>query len=188
MACRLFDAKPLPEPMLDQCQLDRWEQVSLKFESEFYPFIQENAFEKVICQNGGHFIGRIFFIRGPMGLSKPEVMVTYPFAPHKLALGAKPCQIWYYWVPDFSEHIHLKSLDGYIPFEISTEWSWPNIVQRHSHLPTCPIWAWLWDKKWAICHKYTRSSFIVLLKNGLASQQTNLYPGTPWTEFIGLVI
>ena len=56
MACRLFGAKPLPEPKLVYCQLDPWEQVSVKFESEFYPFIQENAFENVVCQNGGHFV------------------------------------------------------------------------------------------------------------------------------------
>ena len=35
MACRLFGAKPLPEPMLISCQLEPWEQVSVKFESEF---------------------------------------------------------------------------------------------------------------------------------------------------------
>ena len=38
MAFRLFGAKPLPEPMLDFCQLDSWEQISVKFESEFYNF------------------------------------------------------------------------------------------------------------------------------------------------------
>ena len=29
---RLFDAKPLPEPMLAYCQLDFWEQILVKFE------------------------------------------------------------------------------------------------------------------------------------------------------------
>ena len=38
MACRLFGAKPLPEPMLAYCQLDSREQISVKFESEFYHF------------------------------------------------------------------------------------------------------------------------------------------------------
>ena len=38
MACRLFGAKPLPEPMLVNCHLDSWEQISVKFESEFYHF------------------------------------------------------------------------------------------------------------------------------------------------------
>ena len=38
MACRLFGAKPLPKPMLLYCQLDSWEQVSVKFESEFCYF------------------------------------------------------------------------------------------------------------------------------------------------------
>ena len=31
MACRLFGAKPLYEPMLNYCQLDHWEQTSVKF-------------------------------------------------------------------------------------------------------------------------------------------------------------
>ena len=38
MACRLFGTKPLPEPILAYCQLDSWEQISGKFESEFYHF------------------------------------------------------------------------------------------------------------------------------------------------------
>ena len=31
MACRLFGAKPLPAPILAYCQLDSWEQISVKF-------------------------------------------------------------------------------------------------------------------------------------------------------------
>ena len=38
LACRLFDTKPLPEPMLAYCQFDSWEHISAKFESEFYHF------------------------------------------------------------------------------------------------------------------------------------------------------
>ena len=30
MVCRLFDAKPLSEPMLEYCQLDPWEQTSVQ--------------------------------------------------------------------------------------------------------------------------------------------------------------
>ena len=37
VACRLYGANPISRPMLDYCQLD-WEQVSVKFESEFYNF------------------------------------------------------------------------------------------------------------------------------------------------------
>ena len=57
MAWCLFGTKPLPEPMLAYCQLNSWEQISMKFESEFYHF-QENAFENVVCKNGGHFVQR----------------------------------------------------------------------------------------------------------------------------------
>ena len=38
MACRLFSAKPLPEPMLAYCQLDCWEQISLRCKSKIYHF------------------------------------------------------------------------------------------------------------------------------------------------------
>ena len=56
IAWRLFGAKPLPEPMLIYCQSDYWEQVSVKFEQNFIISIQENPFENVVCQNGGHFV------------------------------------------------------------------------------------------------------------------------------------
>ena len=38
MAWRLFGANPLPEIMMVYCQLDSWEQISVKFKSEFYHF------------------------------------------------------------------------------------------------------------------------------------------------------
>ena len=38
MACHLLGTKPLPEPMLSYCQLDSWEQISVKYESELYHF------------------------------------------------------------------------------------------------------------------------------------------------------
>ena len=38
MACRLVGAKPLSEPMVVYCQLDSWEQISMKFELKFYHF------------------------------------------------------------------------------------------------------------------------------------------------------
>ena len=38
MACRLFSPEPLPKPMLVYCQLDSWEQFSVKLESGFYHF------------------------------------------------------------------------------------------------------------------------------------------------------
>ena len=48
IACRLFGTKPLPEPMQIYCQLDLWEQISVKFELIFWYFHSRkciNAFE-----------------------------------------------------------------------------------------------------------------------------------------------
>ena len=47
--------------MLAYCQLDSWEQITVKF--------KKNAFEIIICQNGGHFVqGRWFLILKPHGV------------------------------------------------------------------------------------------------------------------------
>ena len=56
MSCRLFSAKPLPEPMLAYCQSDPYEQISVKLKSKYKLFINETAFENAIGQNGGHFV------------------------------------------------------------------------------------------------------------------------------------
>ena len=54
-ACRLVGAKPLQKPFLAYCQLDSWEQISVKFESEFNHFRSRKWFENVVCQYGSHF-------------------------------------------------------------------------------------------------------------------------------------
>ena len=50
MACHLFGTKPLPEPKLTYCQLDPYEQTSMKFKSKYKLFIQENTSEYVVCE------------------------------------------------------------------------------------------------------------------------------------------
>ena len=51
MACCLFGTKPLSEPMLAHCQLDHLERTSVKFYQNSNIFIQEYAFENVVCKN-----------------------------------------------------------------------------------------------------------------------------------------
>ena len=53
MACRLFGAKPLSEPVLVYNWFDRWEQTSVTFNQITTIFIQENEFK---MQNIGHFV------------------------------------------------------------------------------------------------------------------------------------
>ena len=50
MACRLFDAKPLSKPMLGYCQLDPWNKLQWNFNQNTNIFIQENAYENVVCE------------------------------------------------------------------------------------------------------------------------------------------
>ena len=44
MACRLFGAKPLSKPMLGYCQLDPYEQTSVKFQSKYTTFDDDDDF------------------------------------------------------------------------------------------------------------------------------------------------
>ena len=54
IACRLYDTKPLSEPMLAYCQLGtNFSEIWMGILSGI--FNQENAFEIVVCQNGGHW-------------------------------------------------------------------------------------------------------------------------------------
>ena len=46
-------------------------------------------------------------------------MVICPFTPYGLAHGPKACQICHKLGPDFAEHISLKPLDGFTPFQVS---------------------------------------------------------------------
>ena len=50
MACRLFGAKPLPEPILPYCQLDPKEHISVNFDSKYELFIDQNALENVVWE------------------------------------------------------------------------------------------------------------------------------------------
>ena len=56
VACRLFGATPLPEPMPPYCQLDPQEQISVKFESQFKQFHSRKRVWKCHLGNGDHFV------------------------------------------------------------------------------------------------------------------------------------
>ena len=47
MACRLEGAKPLSKPVLEYCEVNPWEQT---FNQISKIFIQENAFENIVCK------------------------------------------------------------------------------------------------------------------------------------------
>ena len=55
MACRLFSTKPISEPMLAYCQLDPWEQSSVKFLSKFKYFHSRKCVWECL-ENGGPFV------------------------------------------------------------------------------------------------------------------------------------
>ena len=51
MASRLLGAKPLSKPVLGYCQLDPWEQTSVKFELKIFSFINiHEILFKIVCE------------------------------------------------------------------------------------------------------------------------------------------
>ena len=56
MACRLFGAKSLSKPMLCCCQLDPYDQTSMKFYSKYKTFHSWKSIWKYRLRNGVHFV------------------------------------------------------------------------------------------------------------------------------------
>ena len=56
MACRLFGDKPLFKPVLGYCQLDHWEQISVKFKSKYEIFHTRKCIWKCRLWNVSHFV------------------------------------------------------------------------------------------------------------------------------------
>ena len=56
MACRLFGAKTLSEPMLVCYKLDRQGEILLQFESNYNNFDVQKFLWKCQLQNGDHFV------------------------------------------------------------------------------------------------------------------------------------
>ena len=53
MACRMFGTKTLPESMIINCYLDCCKQISVKFESKWNKFTQENGCENAVWAQRG---------------------------------------------------------------------------------------------------------------------------------------
>ena len=56
MACCLFDAKSLSEPILAYCQFDHREHKSMKFYLKFESFHSRTRISKFRLQNGARFV------------------------------------------------------------------------------------------------------------------------------------
>ena len=55
MACRLFGAKPLSEPMIIYCHLYPMGHISIKYHSKFKSFYSNKCIWTYHFRNGGHF-------------------------------------------------------------------------------------------------------------------------------------
>ena len=79
MACRLIGAKPLSEPMLDYCQLDPHEHISVKIWSKYNNFHWPKCTWNCRLRNGVHLVSasmcvlRCLLDRCPILQKSPEV-------------------------------------------------------------------------------------------------------------------
>ena len=137
MACRSFGAKPLPEAMLAYCQLDCWEQISVKFVSQFHQFRSRKC---------------IWTCRLP---------IWQPFCP-----GARWVKVnWTFWplTQSYTEVYIVPSLSfaifGYALLDIDFIWRhkmgtfpryWPFVRGSHRWIPLtkasdAELWCFLWS-------------------------------------------
>ena len=94
IACRLFGAKPLSEPVLVHCQLDPWEQTSVNFFCQNIKlFIHKNAPYDIVCEMAA------ILSRGDE-LNKPQVLCGFVVCMWcAVGVGVRPLQIIYHGVP-----------------------------------------------------------------------------------------
>ena len=84
MACRLFDAKPLPESMLVYCKLDSCEKALVKFLSEFYHFHSRKCNWKcrllkwrLFCPGGDELISNAYCHITALSINKLTIIATH---------------------------------------------------------------------------------------------------------------
>ena len=105
IACRLFHAKPLPEPMVTCYQLDEWEETTVKSESKFKTSHSWKCFSKCRLRNGGYFVsGRwVNVFHGLLIFRRLYWAVTY--AINVLGFGFCMCLLTVTSFFDISEYI-----------------------------------------------------------------------------------
>ena len=99
----VFGIMPLPETMLIYCQLDPWEQTSVKFESK----CTENAFKIYICLlNVSHFVQASISTRAMRGS-------------HALNMACRSSgHYWYYYPGALSfKSSHCNSFEDWAPVD-----------------------------------------------------------------------
>ena len=104
--------------MLAYCQLDPWELISVKFESEFYNFHSRNAFEIAVFQNGGHFVqgGDELFCFGQMVPGYSKIDFNRPIQNRNVAISILNWALW------GMEQVHSAICELHVD-QLSSNWS-----------------------------------------------------------------
>ena len=143
MACRLFGAKPFPEPMLVYCWLDYWPQVSVKFESEFYHFHSRRYIWKCCLLNW-----RPFCPGGDELIYTHDRSFTYgvrPSAGTLLTSKCNPGQNDHHFTQDIFKCIFLNK-DVLISIKISLKFIPNGPISNIPQLVQIMAWHWPGDK------------------------------------------
>ena len=129
MNCRLFGAKPLSEPIIASCQLDSWEHISVKFESEFIHF-HSRKYKWKCVQKWRHFV-----------LGRWVKNTTYVSMDSNISLAAsRRHYVIRTNVDSIHQHLHTASGQSELVYQPAYKWlmmmtsSNGNIVRVTGHL------------------------------------------------------
>ena len=112
MACCLFSNKPLSEPMLNHCQLDSVDYVSMKFYLKFKSFLHENAFEIGICKMAALF--RQPPCDNAISYNEVGIMTTldFPYQHWTLSVPQGNTSLWCIYIMHGPRRTWLRSRHG----------------------------------------------------------------------------
>ena len=71
MACHVFGARPLSEPMLDYCQSVPWKHISLKSESNYSNFLLRKSIYSILLSKGHNHI-QVYLRYSALGIFHPQ--------------------------------------------------------------------------------------------------------------------
>ena len=112
MACRLFGAKPLSEPMLPYYQLDPKEHISVKFHLKFKSFHSRKCTWQCCLPNSGHLVSLSMFYTGNLRHSQAHqfwLLIFNKMTP-KVSIATYLCKILVYCVQIEYGVVHNRAI------------------------------------------------------------------------------
>ena len=163
MSCCLFSAKPLPEPMLVYCQLDSWEQISVKCNIVPHWLCACSKWSLLKFKLYSYFG---VCIKGTVNPDSLYTKISF------VIIRVRPQLTWLYSMVE-NICIDVNSQTRLVTTKLSITWYWKNTLMTNVELGS--VWVWTLKREqmpglhmWDVFYEYFEW-------NGLCCKESTLY-------------